>query len=246
VGILVWMLIQGQSLFSPGGLNAQAKGQPLGGVSTHAQLGGNCAACHAAPWSSSTMDDRCNACHADVATQLQGNNGLHGGLVGLMSSATCDTCHSEHRGPNGELTANFNHNALTFKLTGAHATVPCQQCHTAARSPQGLANTPQDCYSCHAAVDKHNGTFGKDCGQCHSTTSWANANFDHTVFPIDHGSNQQTATCKTCHPSNFNTYTCYGCHFHTPARVQSDHEGKSLASLSDCIKCHPGGQAAGD
>jgi hypothetical protein len=244
-GILVWMLIQGATLFSPGGLNAQAKTKTLGGVATHAQLGANCGACHAAPWSSRTMDDRCVACHKDVATQMQGNNGIHGGLVGAMSSPACRVCHSEHRGPNGALTANFNHNALPFKLTGAHVNVPCQQCHTAARSTQGLANTPQDCYSCHANVDKHNGTFGTDCGQCHSTTSWANATFDHTIFPIDHGTNQQASTCKTCHPTDFSTYTCLGCHFHTPASVQSDHEGKSLASLTDCIRCHPGGRSAG-
>ena len=36
-------------VFSPGPLNAQA-GQPLGGVTSHAQIG-DCAACHPAPWS---------------------------------------------------------------------------------------------------------------------------------------------------------------------------------------------------
>ncbi len=244
-GILVWMLIQGATLFSPGGLNAQAKGQTLGGVTSHAQLGGNCGACHAAPWSSRTMDDRCLTCHADVATQIQGNSGIHGGLVGAMSSPTCRVCHSDHLGPNGALTANFNHNAFPFKLTGAHIHVACNLCHTNASSLQDLRNTPQDCYSCHASMDKHGGTFGKLCGECHSTTGWADAKFDHTIFPIDHGSNQQTATCTTCHPTNFSSYTCYGCHFHTTANVQSNHEGKSLASLANCIQCHPGGRAAG-
>ncbi len=192
------------------------------------------------------MDDRCLTCHADDRTQIQGNNGIHGGLVAGMSSPTCRVCHSDHLGPNGALTANFNHNAFPFKLTGAHIKVPCQLCHTAARDAQGLANTPQDCYSCHANVDKHNGTFGTDCGACHNTTSWANANFNHTIFPINHGTNQQTSTCQTCHPTNFSTYTCLGCHFHSPASIASNHEGQSLASLADCIRCHPGGRAAGN
>jgi Cytochrome c3 len=244
--IFVWILFQGLTPFSPGGLNAQAKGLTLGGVRTHAQLSRNCAACHAAPWSSRTMDDRCLVCHSDVRTQINQNNGVHGGLVRAMSGPTCRVCHSEHRGPRGELTANFNHNAFPFKLTGAHVNVPCQLCHTPARSANGLQNTPTDCYACHAKMDKHHGTFGTDCGACHSTTSWANATFNHTIFPINHGTNQQASTCTTCHPkSNFSTYTCYGCHFHTPARVRADHEGQSLASLTDCIRCHAGGRTAG-
>ncbi len=188
------------------------------------------------------MADRCDACHADVAAQIKGHNGIHGGLVGAMSSPSCGACHSDHLGPNGPLTANFNHNAFPFKLTGKHATTPCQLCHANATSLQALRNTPQDCYSCHANVDKHGGTFGKLCGQCHNTSSWAGATFNHTIFPINHGTNQQASTCKTCHPTNFSTYTCFGCHFHSPASVQSGHEGQSAASLADCIRCHPGGK----
>lgn len=247
LGILVWMLIQGGTMFSPGGLNAQAKTQSLGGVASHAQLAGRCAACHAPPFSSDTMADRCDTCHTDVATQIQGNSGIHGGLVGALSSPTCGTCHSEHMGPNGPLTANFNHNAFPFKLTGAHLKVACNLCHVNAASLQDLKNTPQDCYSCHKSVDPHGTTFGTSCGGCHSTTSWKGATFSHTIFPLNHGSNQQKATCTTCHPdqNNFKNYTCYGCHFHTTANVQNNHEGKSLASLANCIQCHPGGKAAG-
>jgi hypothetical protein len=245
VGLLAWSLIVGPGLFSPGGLNAAAKTQPLGGVTSHAQIK-DCGACHTAPWSSQTMADKCNACHTDVRTQIQGHSGIHGGLVGAMSSSTCSTCHSDHRGPNGALTANFNHNRYPFKLTGKHASVPCNQCHTQAANLQDLQNTPQDCYSCHAKNDKHGGTFGKSCGQCHSTSTWANAKFDHTVFPVGHGTDKQASTCTTCHPSGFNTYTCYGCHQHTTASVQSDHEGQSLATLATCIRCHPGGRAAGN
>jgi hypothetical protein len=246
LGLVAWILIQGPALFSPGALNAQAKAQTLGGVTSHAKLAGNCGACHAAPWSGHTMTDRCLACHKDVSAQIQGHSGVHGGLVGALSTSACRACHSEHRGPNGALTANFDHNKFAFKLTGKHADVPCNQCHTQAASLQDLRSTPQDCFSCHAKSDTHGGSFGKLCGQCHSTDSWANAKFNHTIFPVSHGSDQQVATCKTCHPANFSTYTCYGCHRHTTASVQSDHEGQSLASLADCIRCHPGGRGAGN
>jgi hypothetical protein len=245
LGLLAWVLIQGPGLFSPGGLNAQAKSQTLGGVTSHAQLAGKCGACHAAPWSAKSMSQRCLSCHTDVTAQITGHSGIHGGLVGAMSSSDCRACHSEHRGPAGALTANFDHNRFPFKLTGKHASVPCNQCHTqTAATLQDLRATPQDCYSCHAKNDVHAGKFGKLCGQCHGTGGWGNAKFDHTIFPLSHGSDQQTATCATCHPTSYSAYTCYGCHFHTTASVQAGHEGQNASALSDCIRCHPGGRSA--
>jgi hypothetical protein len=172
LGLVLWGLILGPGLFSPGPLSSQARGVTLGGVTSHAQLGRHCGACHNAPWSSQTMADRCLACHTDVSAQIQGHNGIHGGMAGAVSSSSCLPCHSEHGGPMGA--------------------------------------------------------------------------FNHTIFPLNHGSDKQAATCTTCHPTNFTTYTCYGCHQHTSASVQGDHEGQSLAALADCIRCHPGGRAAGN
>jgi Doubled CXXCH motif (Paired_CXXCH_1) len=171
-GVLAWMLIVGPNLFSPGPLSSQAKGVTLGGVTSHAQLGRHCGACHTAPWSSRKMAERCLACHADVSAQIQGHNGIHGGMAGAVSSSSCLPCHSEHGGPMGA--------------------------------------------------------------------------FNHAIFPVNHGSDKQAATCLTCHPSGFTTYTCLGCHQHTTASVQSDHEGQSVAALANCIRCHPGGRAAGN
>jgi hypothetical protein len=130
---------------------------------------------------------------------------------------------------------------LTFKLIGKHVNVPCNDCHTNVGSFQDLRNTPQDCYSCHAKDDNHKGTFGQECGQCHNPTGWANATFDHSIFPVSHGANGQGA-CTTCHPNGVTTYTCFGCHQHTPASVVGGHEGKSLAQLTNCIACHAGGR----
>lgn len=241
--LLGWVMLSGLTPFSPGGLNAMARTQPLGGVVSHAELGGHCEACHTAPWDAQTMTDRCVACHKDVGTQMQARNGMHGSMVEVRSSRGCGTCHSEHAGPRGALTANFDHNSLPFKLTGKHAAVSCDLCHTTARSAQGMQNTPRDCFACHAKDDKHGGTFGQQCGQCHNPSGWANASFDHKIFPINHGNEGGgTNACKTCHPNGPSTYTCYGCHEHTPANVQADHRGQTLASLADCIRCHPGGR----
>lgn len=320
--LLSWTLIKGPVLFSAGPLNSEAKAQTLGGVTSHARLAGDCGACHPAPWSSQTMADRCLTCHKEVSAQIQAHSGLHGGLLGALSSPTCRGCHPEHHGSNGALTVidgadfphdltgyslrghkrtakgakftcadchpkdlahfdqatcadchaaidakfvsrhevsfgkecllchdgsnrdgtNVDHSKFPFKLTGKHAGVACEKCHANAPSLQDLQKTPQDCFACHAKDDKHQGAFGQQCGQCHTPESWSNATFDHTSFPVNHGSEERRATCQTCHPTDVSTYTCYGCHEHTPATVQSDHEGRAIAELADCIRCHPGGR----
>ena len=83
----------GQQMFSPGELNAQSRGvQPVGGVMSHAQLSNNCAACHAPPWGSETMADRCLNCHSGVRAQIEGRKAMHGLLP---DGRDCRACHSE-------------------------------------------------------------------------------------------------------------------------------------------------------
>jgi hypothetical protein len=326
--------LAGPGLFSPGGLNAQtsadiamdptATAEPLGGVTSHAQIGDDCAACHPAPWSSRSMADACLDCHTSVVKQIQAGDGLHGRLEGLRTSPTCTACHPEHDGPYGPLTAldeaefqsthditgfslashgetesggafacadchpegyvefdqticadchagigvafmkqheadfgadclachdgsgntAVDHDTFDFKLTGAHAAVACDGCHEGAQSLQDYRRAPQDCFSCHEDDDEHDGAYGKDCGSCHSAKAWDDVTFDHKVFPLDHGDEERTATCETCHPDTTDAYTCYGCHEHTQANVLDEHEGRSLAELEDCVRCHPGGREA--
>jgi hypothetical protein len=59
---------QGGVLYSPGALNAQS-GEMLGGVTSHAETGGECKVCHVAPWSTEGMADRCAVCHTDNDSQ---------------------------------------------------------------------------------------------------------------------------------------------------------------------------------
>ena len=326
VGLFATTFVMGPVAFSPGSLNAASNGPALGGAASHAELHGRCGACHAAPWSSETMADRCMACHVDVATQFKTGQGLHGKLVGKLSTPTCRGCHTDHGGRSAPLTtanpkgfpheltgyslrshkrtargarvtcrdchpkdfttfdqrscaqcharldrafmsqheasygadclachhgldlsgSDFDHNTLSFKLTGRHASVPCKKCHPDAATLQALRDTPKDCYSCHAKDDRHRGRFGRQCEQCHSAADWGDVTFDHNVFPIDHGKREQRATCETCHPNGLRSYTCFGCHAHTPANVVGEHEGRNLAQLRDCIRCHEGGRSEGD
>jgi hypothetical protein len=209
--------------------------------------------------------------HDRTGYSLRGHNGLEGTRVrcvdchpkGLASfdPASCSACHTQrdaafmakhnaefgtqcllcHNGSGGNL-GDFDHNKLPFKLTGKHADVPCAKCHSNTGSIAAFKSAPRDCYACHAKDDKHNGTFGQQCGGCHSTETWKNATFDHTVFPINHGNRGQNSTCQTCHPTDLKTYTCFGCHQHSAANVVNEHEGKPLSALTDCIQCHRGGR----
>ena len=214
VGLVAWTLTQGPVLFSPGPLNAVATAQTLGGVSTHAQLAGNCGGCHTAPWSSQTMADRCVVCHQDVSVEIRNHSGLHGGLLAGNSTSGCRGCHTEHKGAAASLT-DFDHNKFAFKLTGKHTTVPCAKCHAQGATLGELQQTPQDCYSCHAKDDTHKGAFGKECSQCHTTDNWTNANFDHSKsnFPLT-GAHAQVK-CDQCHKNGVFKGTptdCVACH----------------------------------
>lgn len=246
--VVVWVLIAGAGMFSPGPLNGQAKAQPLGGVASHAELGRDCGACHAAPWSTQTMADKCIGCHRDVGDQIAARSGLHGALVGKLPTTTCRGCHTDHHGPTGVLTvgrANFPHELTGYSLAGHQRTTQgakftCADCH-----PKGIAQFDMTaCVDCHTTINasfmsQHLTQFGRDCLGCHNGTA---TKFDHKIFPLDHGSNEQKATCKTCHPNDFKTYTCFGCHRHTPANIQGGHEGQSLTAIANCIKCHPHGK----
>ena len=68
--------IGGGKMFSPGALNADDRGITLGGVSSHAQLGGTCSACHVAPWSTGKMAGRCLDCHANVRQQIDARQAI--------------------------------------------------------------------------------------------------------------------------------------------------------------------------
>ena len=78
--IAAFVVVRGGSLFIPGPLNAQASGEALGGVRSHAETGGRCAACHTAPWAADTLADRCLACHIPIAAELDDPLSLHGAL----------------------------------------------------------------------------------------------------------------------------------------------------------------------
>jgi len=90
---------RGEQLYNPGPLSAQA-GEMLGGVISHAQIAGDCKACHTAPWESAVMADRCAVCHTDIAAQMKEVASMHGTMLHDNPQLGCRHCHPEHRGAN--------------------------------------------------------------------------------------------------------------------------------------------------
>jgi Cytochrome c3 len=201
-------------------------GFPLTGK--HATV--SCQNCHTNGYTNTPTD--CYSCHQ---ADFQNTNDPNHVAQGFPTD--CSQCHST----NGWGDATFDHNNTGFPLTGAHVNVSCAQCHT-----NGYTNTPTDCYSCHQAdfqntTDPNHVALGypHDCTQCHNTSGWGDAIFDHnnTGFPLTGA--HVSVSCAQCHTNGYaNTPTdCYSCH-------QSNYQGTSnpnhqnLGISTDCQTCH--------
>jgi hypothetical protein len=159
----------------------------------------------------------------------------------------CTGCH----GTAAWIPASFDHGGTGFPLTGAHRAVACQACHG-----DGVYDGKStSCVACHQA--EYDGTtdpshrsagFGTGCTDCHTTSTWEGATFDHdaSFFPIYSGRHRgEWASCSTCHttPSSFQSFTCFSCHEHSRAETDGHHGdvGGYLYDSQACYSCHPRG-----
>jgi hypothetical protein len=232
-------------LYNPGPLNAQS-GEMLGGVTSHAQTGGDCKACHTAPWESETMSDRCANCHGGIAGQMRDVASLHGKLLHDDPNLSCRHCHPEHRGVDAPLTLmdtrEFPHEAVGYSLQGHGRTTTgqpfaCDDCHGTDITVFAL----DTCRSCHSQIDPAFGTahsisYGNVCLDCHDGVDRFGGGFNHaTEFALDGG--HAEVACVKCHfdargladfenaPSD-----CYSCH------QRDDEHGGRFGT--DCAGCH--------
>ena len=192
----------------------------------------SCFSCHTQGSNFKGLSTDCYSCHKKDYDATTDPNHLKAGF-----STDCSSCHNI----NTFLNAKFDHNTTQFPLTGRHVNVSCSSCHTS-----GYTNTSTDCYSCHqkdynGAKDPNHlsQNFPHDCSQCHSTSGWDGAKFDHstTSFPLT--GQHASVSCNSCHSSGYNNTSadCYSCH-------QKDYNGaKDPNHLSqnfphDCSQCH--------
>ena len=242
--ILGASIISGGAMFSPGDLNDSESNLPKGGVRSHADLERECAACHVPFWSEEHMQDRCIACHTEVAEEREIESSMHGFFDTLY---TCQECHIEHHGATAPLTdfkrVVFPHQNVGFFLT-AHRELPpasqpeCQSCH-----PQSVHEFDvNSCRECHEQNDasgtqKHIDIFHWDCLGCHDGSFRVGAGFDHqqALFPLQGA--HLNVPCEACHKiaSNMDDlqstpHECIECH-----AEMDEHAGQMG---ENCGQCH--------
>ena len=202
-----------------------------------------CASCHTSGYTGTPTD--CYTCHTTDYNNTTNPNHVTGSYP-----TTCADCHST----TAWQPATFDHNGTQFPLTGAHITTTCQSCHQS-----GYTGTPTECYACHT-TDYNNTTnpnhiavsFPTTCVDCHSTTAWQPATFDHDnqYFPIYSGEhNGKWNQCSECHttPNNYSLFSCIDCHEHNRTDMDDEHQGVQgyIYNSADCFACHPQGRSEG-
>lgn len=198
-----------------------------------------CSSCHGQGGNFGGLSAECVSCHLNDY-----NASTDPDHQAADFSQKCETCHTI----NGWSPANFDHNNTQFPLTGTHLSLDCSSCHS-----QGFAGTPTDCYSCHEqdynrAENHVSQQYPHDCQMCHNTSSWGDADFDHTTTGFQLTGTHQTVECSDCHQNGFsNTSTqCESCHL-TDFNATTNPNHQAIGITTDCQSCHttnPGWQPA--
>ena len=178
-----------------------------------------CESCHKPSKKYSEAPQACHSCHAKESPHKEK-------MLGELSRR-CDSCHTENNWRENR----YDHDKTKFPLTGRHAKTDCTSCHPGDR----YQKTPTQCYACHQLDDVHQGSNGKNCKKCHTTTSWKKLDFDHdrdTHFPLRE--RHAKVTCAACHPKDPYKVKiksdCYSCH---------QHDDKHAARFGQkCQDCH--------
>jgi hypothetical protein len=241
-----YVYARGGLLYNPGPLNAQS-GEMLGGVTSHAEIGGDCKACHTAPWESARMEDRCVDCHGGIAVQMQDVATMHGSVLTDQPDLRCRFCHPEHRGATASLTElgdqSFPHAVVGFSLSGHQVKVTreafvCSDCHVSNIS----RFDPQTCDACHRQTDMgfmtaHVISYGSGCLDCHDGVDSLVTNFDHNKLEFKITGKHDGLKCAKCHTDarklgdfQATLQDCYSCHHN------DDSHGGQFGS--DCAACH--------
>jgi len=217
--------------WQPATFDHSKSGFPLTGA--HAAT--PCAQCHVNN-NYNLTNTSCVSCHLKDYQSTNNPNHARQGFA-----QTCQMCHNT----TAWQPAQFDHSKSGFPLTGAHATTPCAQCHV--NNNYTLTNTA--CVSCH--LKDFQGTtnpnhvqanFPQTCQQCHNTTDWGNATFNHasTGWPLT-GSHVNTP-CLQCHVNgNYNLTSantaCVSCHL-KDYQATNDPNHIQAGFPQTCQQCH--------
>ena len=225
----------------------------------------DCTTCHTtSAWQPSLFDHALTAFPLTGAHQLLLCNACHGDGIFDGKPTACISCHQAdydgttepHHGPARFSTdctschtndswqgATFDHLTTDFPLTGAHVGTSCTTCHADAV----YGGKSSACVSCHqddfdrtTDPDHRAAHFPDNCAECHGTTSFEGAGFDHdqTDFPLRDA--HVGPRCMVCHTDGVfsgRSTACVSCH-------QADYNGTTAPNHqaegfpNDCAACH--------
>lgn len=190
---------------------------PGGVIEGHAKLEENCKECHVR-FDKEAQSKLCADCHKEVKADIQKHEGFHGRL----EEQQCRTCHTEHKGRDAKIVVldieKFDHAKTDFPLLGAHqkqGKIKCKDCH---ETKKKYREAPSACNDCHRKDDKHKGSLGTDCKNCHNERDWKETKFDHSLektrFALS--GKHLDVKCGKCHadPSRYKgaPHECVACH----------------------------------
>jgi hypothetical protein len=164
-------------------------------IKGHADLEGDCKNCHAR-FDRKAQDGLCLDCHKDVAKDFSQHLGFHG----KQDKKECRACHTEHKGRGFNIAPfdkdKFDHKKTNFELKDSHSKVECKDCH---KPGLKFREAHTVCVACHKKDDKHKGSLGDKCENCHTEKKWKDVKFDHskTNFPLL--GKHADVKCKECH-----------------------------------------------
>ena len=206
-------------------------GFPLTGA--HATV--QCTQCHV-NGNYNLTTSTCVSCHLKDFQGTTNPNHVQQGFT-----QTCETCHNT----GAWQPAQFDHSKSGFPLTGAHAAVQCAQCHV--NGNYNLTSTA--CVTCHLTDFQNTNNpshvqanFPQTCQQCHNTTSWNGATFDHSTTGFALTGAHNTLQCSQCHINGNYTLTsanttCVSCHL-TNFQTTANPNHVQANFPQTCQQCH--------
>jgi hypothetical protein len=192
-------------------------------VPWHIQSSNNCAACH----DTNSFRPGVHFNHAEVmGACVSCHNGTIAQGEGPTHPATSQNCAACHTVLSWNPPSNVDHTQIPLSVAGF-----CIICHNGVQAAGKPAN--------HIATNL-------ECGDCHLTTSWLGASFDHTGIVNNcvschngtkavgkQGGHMPTSnTCENCHTTGIGTST--------PSWVPSRFDHTQVATPNTCLPCHAG------
>lgn len=208
--------------------------------SAHASLANRCDSCHEANMGVTAA--KCTVCHANNERLLgRQPTAFHANIQ------ECSSCHIEHQGFTIRPVL-MDHVALA--KIGARTLVRASRTDDASAATvrsletwlhvkdlnqlnEPTASTALNCMGCHATKDPHLGFFGKDCAQCHGTTKWSIAGYQHP--------SPNVSTCAQCHKAPPSHYMMHFDMISKKVAGQEDVKVKAccgVVQVRECYRCH--------